>query len=676
MLSLDAISLALVSLIFFLTNLTYVLRPVGPLPRKLPPGHHSLWLSLGRGLLNGSVVTVGLLQVGYPTAASYAEGAAAGFFSGFFQLTIMNERFSAYLNRARSEPHRVLKWIWFQAIYYGIVKATGALFGGGPGEAGAFFVAWAFTIVFGAAQYPWEAAIAANREVRAARGHSRQSICALADVQTVIISVTCVGVSILNSVGMPGSRLFLVVVGIIGLGYYRLVLARSDQLARGAVAALAILLMAPSVHGDQDGRLDAAGPASSGARRSPAPDWRRELPRATPANAIAFDEGQPLPRGHLELPSARSTLRVAGFLKLDAIHDTGPYTGDASDLPNLTLRGQERELERRGITRLHARESRLSLGTLTATGAGTVATFLEVDFFGAAGSNSYGLRMRHAYLSWRYLLAGHTFSNFLDLDARGTTIEFNGPTAAGNRKRAQVRLTYPLASRLSLSVAAENGAADYTDPRGRRILAADTLLALDGDSHAAQQIPDLTWFLRYRPDWGHLGLRGMGRQLRVAGPDPRDSRYSVYGYALGASGRWAPFASSNVFAQLSGGWGLGGFVDDLDGQAATFDASGRRFAPQFGYAGLLGYEHVFDERWRSNVITSVSGVRLDARAPRGEGIAPLSTRFLQTFVNVIYTPVPDLLVGLEYGYYRREIAGPLHGLSHRVQLGILFHFGG
>ena len=672
--SFDSTSVALFSLIFFLASLAYVLRPLAAAQSGLTRRHHSILLSIGRGLLNGSVVTVGLLQIGYPLTASYAEGAAAGFFSGFFQLTVMNERFSAYLNRARSEPHRVLKWMWFQAIYYGIVKATGALFGGGPGDAAGLFVAWAFTIVFGAAQYPWEAAIAANREVRAARGHSRQSICALADVQTVLVSVTCVGVSILNSVGMPGSRLFLVAVGMVGLGYYRLVLARSGQ-AAGAVAAVAILLLAMPARAYQDEAQDVM--ASDGSTSRPAgPQWRRDQPLATPANPILFDEGQPLPRGHLELPSARSTLKVAGFLKLDAIHDTGPYTGDASDLPNLTLRGQDRELERRGITRLHARESRLSLGTLTATPAGKVATFLEVDFFGAAGSNSYGLRMRHAYLSWRYLLAGHTFSTFLDLEARGTTIEFNGPTAAGNRKRAQVRLTYPLASRLTLSVAAENGAADYTDPKGRRILSADTLLSLDGDSHAAQQIPDLTWFLRYQPDWGHLGLRGMGRQLRVAGPDPLDSHYTVYGYGLGASGRWAPLGRSNVFAQLSGGWGLGGFVDDLDGQAATFDASGRRFAAQFGYAGLAGYEHCFDEHWRSNVIASVSGVRLDGRAPQGEGISPLSSRFLQTFVNLIYTPVPDLLLGLEYGYYRREIAGPLHGLSHRVQLGILFRFGG
>ena len=91
-----------------------------------------------------------------------------------------------------------------------------------------------------------------------------------------------------------------------------------------------------------------------------------------------------------------------------------------------------------GLTRLHARESRLSLGTFTDTAAGPVVAFLEVDFFGSAGANTYGLRMRHAYLSWNWLLAGHTYSNFLDTEARGTTIEFNGPTAAGNRKRAQI----------------------------------------------------------------------------------------------------------------------------------------------------------------------------------------------------------------------------------------------
>ena len=141
------------------------------------------------------------------------------------------------------------------------------------------------------------------------------------------------------------------------------------------------------------------------------------------------------------------------------------------------------------------------------------------------------------------------------------------------------------------------------------------------------------------------------------------------------SGKWQPHGRSNVFTQVTGGLGLGGFVDDLDGQAATFDRDGRRFVQQLGYASLLGTEVIWSERWRSHVIASVSGVDLAQIAPRGDEVRPLSRRFFQAIANAIYAPTNDLLLGLEYAYYRRDTNTPLVGYSHRLQLGVLYRFG-
>ena len=136
----------------------------------------------------------------------------------------------------------------------------------------------------------------------------------------------------------------------------------------------------------------------------------------------------------------------------------------------------------------------------------------------------------------------------------------------------------------------------------------------------------------------------------------------------GALRRWRYDGRSNLFAQATGGQGLGGYVDDLDGQAATFDQTGQRFLPQLGYAALAGAEQYLSERWRFNLIASASGIRLPADAPHGPEVAPISQRFMQLFANLIYAPTPDLLMGIEYGYYRRETNTPLSGWSHRLQL--------
>jgi hypothetical protein len=420
--------------------------------------------------------------------------------------------------------------------------------------------------------------------------------------------------------------------------------------------------------------VDLADPAVAPEIPAPEAAVATRAPLASPANPVVFTGGEAVPRGYLAIPSARTALRVAGFLKLDAIHDTGPYSGDASDLPNLALRGGPEGEQRHGLTRLHARESRLSLGTFTDTAAGAVVAFLEVDFFGSAGANTYGLRMRHAYLSWNWLLAGHTYSNFLDTDARGTTIEFNGPTAAGNRKRAQIRLTHRLAPGISAALALENGAADYTAPDGTRVVAADSVLVLDSD--VVQQLPDLTGHLRFESAEGHLAVRGMARQLRVLPPGGLGPPHVRHGYGLALSGRWLYHGESNVFAQATGGQGLGGYVDDLDGQAATFDAIGQRFAAQVGYAGLAGIEHHLSPKLRTNLIASASGIQLPTLAPTGPDLAPISRRFVQLFANALYAPTPGLLMGVEYGYYRRETNTPLQGWSHRLQMAILYRFGG
>ena len=122
----------------------------------------------------------------------------------------------------------MVKWAWFQALFYGLVKAAGTIAGGGPGDVGALVVAYAVTITFGSAQYPWEAAIAARRALRTEQGAGRDGVRFVADLQTMAVSVTCVGVSILNSVGVPGSRLFLAGVGAPGVTYYALVRLRRE----------------------------------------------------------------------------------------------------------------------------------------------------------------------------------------------------------------------------------------------------------------------------------------------------------------------------------------------------------------------------------------------------------------------------------------------------------------
>lgn len=228
-------------------NLAFVLRPAPALPRAQTGAatstygiglrawarrRYSTLLSVARGLLNATVVGFGLHHAGYPLAASAAQGLTAGALSGFLQITHMNERYSAYLSRAPSEVHRLGKWLWFQALYYGLVKVAGIIVGGSATTLGALVFSYAVTVTFGAAQYPWAAAIACHRGLRLAQGHRRSRVRFIADLQTMAVSVVCVGASALNSVGVPYTRGLLVIVGLAGLAHYASVKTRWRALTR------------------------------------------------------------------------------------------------------------------------------------------------------------------------------------------------------------------------------------------------------------------------------------------------------------------------------------------------------------------------------------------------------------------------------------------------------------
>src|SRR5205814_3715079 len=116
----DHVVAAALALLAFAASLAYVVRPwpetAGPGPaatgRPLPVWlirRYATWLCLARGGLNGGVAVLGLLAVGHPLVPSLAEGITAGLLSGFCQRPLINERFSAYLDRAPSEPARILK---------------------------------------------------------------------------------------------------------------------------------------------------------------------------------------------------------------------------------------------------------------------------------------------------------------------------------------------------------------------------------------------------------------------------------------------------------------------------------------------------------------------------------------------------------------------------------------
>ena len=176
------------------------------------------------------------------------------------------------------------------------------------------------------------------------------------------------------------------------------------------------------------------------------------------------------------------TFKPGGRIKLDIIRDFNPVGNeDAFDPRTIPTDGSEG-----GNSNIHARETRLFLDMRGPVEGRELKMFIETDFYGSGNS----LRLRHGYASWGGLLAGQTWSTFMDDANIPNTIDFETPIAAPLIRQAQLRWTQKVAANVAWAVAVEDNKSAITPP-----------VSIPGK--AEYPLPDLVTSVRYTGSRGH-----------------------------------------------------------------------------------------------------------------------------------------------------------------------------
>ena len=153
-------------------------------------------------------------------------------------------------------------------------------------------------------------------------------------------------------------------------------------------------------------------------------------------------------------------LTLGGYFKLDLIHDfdanSSPDSFDPRSIPVDGTKGTN--------TRIHARETRLSLGLEGPAEGRNLKLFLEGDFYGTGNA----FRLRHAYARYGALLAGQTWTTVMDEDNIPPTIDFETPLAAPFVRQGLLRVTTGLSKRSELAFAVEESDPEILIPLGSR----------------------------------------------------------------------------------------------------------------------------------------------------------------------------------------------------------------
>ena len=225
--------------------------------------------------------------------------------------------------------------------------------------------------------------------------------------------------------------------------------------------------------------------------------------------------------GSFKVPQTDISVKLGGYVKLDFIKDLDFVpSGDFFVQTQIPVEGTA-NAEKDGEARFTARQSRINLDARTQSPYGGFRAFIEWDFF---GPNNSDFHLRHAYGELGNLIAGQTWSSFMDISAWPEALGYEGPDAGIFARQGQIRWTQPIGETINVAVSIENPSGDFSDP----VPGVDT-----GD--ALNQWPDVAGHVRQQESWGHLQLGGLVREIQF--DNGMGQSGSVVGWGTSFSGR-------------------------------------------------------------------------------------------------------------------------------------------
>jgi hypothetical protein len=372
-------------------------------------------------------------------------------------------------------------------------------------------------------------------------------------------------------------------------------------------------------------------------------------------------------KGSFKLPGSNTSVTLGGYVKLDAVF-TNPSAGvgSAADLflqPNAIADAPGAADNEHNQVKFGARESRLFVKTATPTAWGNLTTYLEGDFYGADGnesvSNSNGPRLRHAYGSLGHLLGGQTWTNFMYAPSLPETLDFGGPVGQIFNRQAQLRWTQAFDGGSSIagghwSVALENPESVVTVPGGASFRADD------------DHVPDITGQVVFDTSHGKVAVSGVVRQIRADAEAPAvvDQRM---GGALSVAGVIPAIGEDDFRFVAAAGNAIGRYANGFF-QDGVVDAGGSIKLPR-QWSWYAGYRHFWRENLRSNLVLSSARQSNPAGTPGG---ANRSTHSVHA--NLIWSPVANTDLGVEYIFADRETEDRLKGRLNRFQASAKYAF--
>jgi len=383
-----------------------------------------------------------------------------------------------------------------------------------------------------------------------------------------------------------------------------------------------------------------------------------------PSNTI-YDKNFP---GAWYLPGTTAAMKIGGYVNLSVVHSFDPMLiPDRFIVGSIPPDGQSTDGAVEG-TQVSAQQTRINMEYREQSKTGEIRAFVEGDFQGSGED----FRLRHAFGQYHTILAGKTWTTFMDINSLPEEVDVEGINGQVLLRHSQVRWFPKFGKDLNLKLALEDPATDINDGQGQR-----------GNF-------DLVASLNRMPlgplgGWNYrVGL--VLRDLKAI-EDTNDEFApvkSTTGWGITTSGRqpltgWGE--NDYVLWQLTYGEGIGHYINDLSsvgGGDAVFDPAGKlRALPVF--SGYASYMHRWPMKWR--FLKTWPGVLRSSFTFSWVDISNYDfqedeayDRTLRASVNLMYNPTQNIQGGFEYLWGKRTNKDGSSGSATQLQFAMRYIF--
>jgi hypothetical protein len=365
--------------------------------------------------------------------------------------------------------------------------------------------------------------------------------------------------------------------------------------------------------------------------------------------------------GSIRIPGSNIAGKVGGFVRLGFVDSLDPIGSDDRFIVG-SIPVEEGDFGQQGTT-ISAKRSRVNLDMRMDSSVGQFRAFVEGDFAGDGGTENY--RLRHAYGQYNRFLIGQTWTALKDNYAEPEDVDFEGLSAMIQLRQPQVRWSKVTENSNIFRVSIEDPQSSVTG------------------ATSSSTVPDLISTFHRERKWGHIRAGLVLRQIAAVpmGAEP-SAEDSVFGWGATLSGNVTTKRfdkRDHMTFQINFGKGIGRYINDLGtigGKDAVFNPETGDLEALPAVGGYLSYQHWWkdpDSRWMRNlrstfVLSMVEVNNYDFQPDTAY------KRTIRSTANVIWSPINEIDLGLEFLWGRRVNQNDNKGTARQIQFVATFRF--